>query len=995
MGEEYNEEAALASQPRRSHRNSTRESFVSMHPVHPEDQSSWLSKSYVQVLDNFMKYAVIAVFFIATAVSINWAIDLFDKTEMTWEAPDGTYAKEQRDMVKKYAPAAVGAQDYVIAVEWKSENDSRNILTVAPTFADLGRPNPTYTPVEGGATTEYTAAGVTAFTFALRDRVYFDWCDGVMPVRLTQPACTKTMYISLYSGAAIVGAVEPTAVLPFLGVGGTSTYIGITLQGENIGLENKNSDFADWIEDTVKELAPVFMDPAQMKAAPFSISGGVKEILSTVKKDLVLADGIAIPVSLIISMVALRNVRLMLIPLVMTLVTTFVSMAVVSGLANDMSISVLSPLVMISIMVALPVGNSLFMLNRFREALLEDYTVPEAVQRMLSSAGSTVFLSQLCLVLCCAIICFVDVEQVQSMGASMMTAVIVSALSSMLLCPSLLLVCTSFWQNAKERSAVLGTVGVWKKRETIALANQLKGRSSKYDSEDPGVVPHLVPELTDTKWHRHAARTQTASGMFSFLVLALLLIAISPFAITLGKNTKVTDSITVYLPRRDDFTETAFRLFEQFGYGLATQYTIMFLPPSIDQVPEDLQPYTAQRGNVFKVDVATADTTGNKVWNTLGGFMDQLNNVPNMNSDGIIAAYNFMGINFDGIDTAAAGQYSFQAAAGMQPSPGNYTPSLPWRAACLQYSTGALYGPAYQQFGVVTHMTEYFYESAYGRLKLNIDPLSSKGRDWAKDFRDQQESFNAAGGAQVYIAGMPVSSMSAMERVTDSWQWLAAAFVLLAFFILLVGTRSVMIAIRCVITTFCTVMFALGFASLTYCHDALGWIGIDAISRFEGGEIHYMVFIVAIPLLIGWCISHEVFAMSACLEWYHYHHLSSKEATKLGLVGVGWLNLLSGFIVAIAFIGHMFARLPIANQIAFTIFVGVLFDVLLIRCVIAPILMSPLGPNNWWPNHGRKGGEGYVQHEHTTPNTSIARGAGNPLDSFTMDTKHPEEDPFA
>eukprot|EP01061_Rhynchopus_euleeides_P041758 TRINITY_DN73009_c0_g1_i1.p1 TRINITY_DN73009_c0_g1~~TRINITY_DN73009_c0_g1_i1.p1 ORF type:complete len:1030 (+),score=446.60 TRINITY_DN73009_c0_g1_i1:44-3091(+) len=987
---------------RQSHRQSARASYLSMHPVAPEESVGPLVKTYVKVLDEFMvKWVVIAFFLITTAISINWALELFDKTDMKWNAPSGSYAEDQENMVKKYMPTAVGSTEFLVALEWKVPKQSDNIVKYTPSFASLDLPEPVFEA--GGVQYTYSNAGSKDFTEALRERIYYKWC-GVLPnitrISLSQgvpPNCAAFgNRVSLYTGYWAVVGYDETAGNAYLGKGNTSTYIAIKLQGENIGLSDIKDEFSDWLDETVDLIAPQFLNPVQMKGGAFSISGGTKQILSTVKSDLILADGIAIPVSLIISMIALRNLRLMIVPLTMCLVTTFVSMAIVTGLAENMAVSVLSPLVMISIIVALPVGHSLFFLNRFREALLEDFPVPEAVKRMLSTAGMAVFLSQLCLAGCCVIIIFVDVEQVQSMGAAMLVSVCVSALSAMVLAPSILLAFPNFFQNCRERTEVLGKMGVWRKRDTVALATQLKGGAPKYDSEDPGVVPHLMPELADTKWHRFANRTQEASGTFSCLALLVLFVFISPFAIVLFKNTEVTDSFTVYLPRRDDFTETAFRLFDAFGYGIASQYTVMALPPVNSLLPADAAAVLKATGQnigdepysyfVLDTDLTAQDT----VWNNAAGFFDQLKTSPNYDTNDVVGAFYYHGIQFDAQSIAVAMKYLTSLAGGAPVNPAleaAYSPSLRWRAACLQSSSLKVFpGMALVQ-ALPQYMNQTFIQAATTNINFRQDPQSASGRAFADDFKAIQESFNDAGGAQLYVAGTPINSMESVERVNSSWRWVSALFVLLAFLIVLLGTRSMMIAVRTVITTFCTVCFALGFTSLTYCHGALGWIGIDALDKFQGGELHYMVLIVAVPLLIGFSISHEVFVMSASLEWYHHHGLSSRDATKLGLVGVGWLNILSGFIIAIGFMGHVFARLPIANQIAFALFWGSLFDVLIIRTVVAPLLMAPLGPNNWWPNHVRKTDRSYSQCRDST----VARSQNNPLDSVTMVTKRTDE----
>ena len=905
--------------------------------------SKWAGR-YVDVLNiPLVKRGVLIVYLIATAVCVNWAIALFDRTDLKWNPPPSSDAYDTQEAVEEFFPKQIGNTEFLVIIEWDDKNLAKDIReftseVIEPAYSYNG--------------SEYNMTGPDTFTFALRDKIWHEWCN--VPVAFThalanqpipqRPNCTAFTnngeYITAVEGYYTLstfwaGSQEHAGAGDILlappSTGNRSTSITVTFQGTNLGLENKQKEFNSWLNRELKGLQATFLQPNGMTAGVFSISGGVSEILDTVIADLALADGIAIPLSLLIVMIALRNLRLMIWPILTIITTTIMSMAIVAEIADHVLTNVIATPVMISLVVGLPVGHSLFMLNRFREALLEGEDCPNAVKRMLTTAGKTIILSQVAFALCCLIIVIIKVENVQGLGLAMFICVVTALVTSMLMGPALLLTFPTYFEAANIRTNIFA-LGK-NKRNTVALASQLKGRSSQYDGR-ASVVPDYTPQLEGTLWARFATVTQV-STIQNYIIVAAIIIFIIPFAIILFMHMDVNDSFSIYFPRDDSFTKSAQRAFKNFGAGLPATYKIAMLPNT-----DDMQ-YLVRLASIGPSDL----------WDQVAvDFMGNVSQLQDYSPRGIIGAYNSGGERFSGNTTASC-------LMTVQAGEAHYAfPNCVWVAASYFSYTAS----------IVVDNVFFYSKASIITIKLDVDPLSPEGRKFYNGLKDvikMTNDANAGKNASLYpkiaVTGTPMNSWEAIDRVEDAWSWVAAAFIAVGFTVIFIGTHSLMVAFRAVFTTFLTICFSLGFAVLTYCYGALEWTGSNALHRFDpledgDGSIHYAVLIITVPMIIGFSISHELFLVSATQEWYHYHRLETSESIKMALIGTGWMNILSGVIVAVSFMGHMFSRLPILNQIAFIMFWALLFDVLVIRTVLVPTLMAPWGKYNWWPSMDRR-----------------------------------------
>lgn len=247
-------------------------------------------------------------------------------------------------------------------------------------------------------------------------------------------------------------------------------------------------------------------------------------------------------------------------------------------------------------------------------------------------------------------------------------------------------------------------------------------------------------------------------------------------------------------------------------------------------------------------------------------------------------------------------------------------------------------------------------------LRTDADPLGPDGRHFVSEFRAAIERLGDDAPITVRLTGTGVNSWAAVDRADAAWPAAAGALAAAAFVAALLATGSPLVAARCVATTFLTVCFAFGFAVLAYCHGVLDWTTAQSLSahttRGVGGSaapgaLHFAVPLVCAPLVVALALCHELFLVRAAMELYHGARLRSDEAVKHALVGTGWVVMMSGIVLAVSFSGLLFSQIAILNQVAFIMFWAMLWDGVVVRPVIVPVLMAPCGKANWWPFHAR------------------------------------------
>lgn len=168
-------------------------------------------------------------------------------------------------------------------------------------------------------------------------------------------------------------------------------------------------------------------------AAPF-----YRAFSDTTTHDLERAEKIALPITLIILLIAFGSLIAAGMPLIMAILALAVSFGLISILAANFTVSLFTQNIASMIGLGVGIDYSLFMLTRFRERLRTGGTVEQAVCESMSTSGKAVFVSALTVAVSLSGTLLVNLQAFRSMGMGAMIAVAVAGAAALTLLPALL-----------------------------------------------------------------------------------------------------------------------------------------------------------------------------------------------------------------------------------------------------------------------------------------------------------------------------------------------------------------------------------------------------------------------------------------------------------------------------------------------------------------------------------------------------------------------------
>ncbi|MEV6315456.1 MMPL family transporter [Streptomyces sp. NPDC051776] len=162
------------------------------------------------------------------------------------------------------------------------------------------------------------------------------------------------------------------------------------------------------------------------------------EVPSQVAKDLATAEMIAVPLILILLVIAFGSIVAALLPLVIGLVAilgTFAELSVLSGLT---SVSVFSVNLTTALGLGLGIDYALLLVSRFRERLAEGADVPDALRQTVRTAGRTIVFSSATVAAALAALLIFPQFFLRSFAYAGIGVVAIAAVSALLVIPALL-----------------------------------------------------------------------------------------------------------------------------------------------------------------------------------------------------------------------------------------------------------------------------------------------------------------------------------------------------------------------------------------------------------------------------------------------------------------------------------------------------------------------------------------------------------------------------
>ncbi|MFE2557260.1 MMPL family transporter [Streptomyces sp. NPDC059352] len=200
-----------------------------------------------------------------------------------------------------------------------------------------------------------------------------------------------------------------------------------------------------------------------------------------------------------------------------------------------------------------------------------------------------------------------------------------------------------------------------------------------------------------------------------------------------------------------------------------------------------------------------------------------------------------------------------------------------------------------------------------------------------------------ATGDEVLVTGATAMNIDFSQKMNDALVPYLALVVGLAFLLLTVVFRSILVPLKAALGFLLSVVAALGAVVAVF---QWGWLG-SLFGVEQTGPIMSMMPIFMVGVVFGLAMDYEVFLVTRMREAY-VHGERPGEAIVTGFRHSARVVVAAAVIMIAVFSGFIGMDDQMIKMIGFGLAVAVLFDAFVVRMAIVPAVLALLGHKAWW-----------------------------------------------
>ncbi|MGE4426469.1 MAG: MMPL family transporter [Solirubrobacteraceae bacterium] len=233
-------------------------------------------------------------------------------------------------------------------------------------------------------------------------------------------------------------------------------------------------------------------------------------------------------------------------------------------------------------------------------------------------------------------------------------------------------------------------------------------------------------------------------------------------------------------------------------------------------------------------------------------------------------------------------------------------------------------------------------DTAVVSLTPRSGPSAEATKDLVQQIRDRTATLDGELGATTLVTGQTAANIDFADRLSSALLPYLAVIVGLAFLLLMIAFRSVLIPLTAVGGFLLTIGAALGvlvavFQQGTFA-DVLG---------IEPAPIVSVLPIFIVGILFGLAMDYQVFLVSRMRE-EHVRGADPTRAITEGFRHGARVVTAAALIMAAVFAGFIVEDSAIIKSIGFALAFGILVDAFVVRMTLIPALLALLGERAWW-----------------------------------------------
>lgn len=222
-------------------------------------------------------------------------------------------------------------------------------------------------------------------------------------------------------------------------------------------------------------------------------------------------------------------------------------------------------------------------------------------------------------------------------------------------------------------------------------------------------------------------------------------------------------------------------------------------------------------------------------------------------------------------------------------------------------------------------------------------PSSVETENVVHAIRDAGTDITSDTGAEVLVTGATAMNIDFSEKMNDALLPYLALVVGLAFLLLMVVFRSVLVPLKAALGFLLSVVAALGAVVAVF---QWGWLG-SLFGVEQTGPIMSMMPIFMVGVVFGLAMDYEVFLVTRMREAY-VHGETPAQAVETGFKHGARVVTAAAVIMIAVFSGFIGSSESMIKMIGFSLAIAVFFDAFVVRMAIVPAVLALLGKRAWW-----------------------------------------------
>ncbi|MFJ6900107.1 MMPL family transporter [Streptomyces hokutonensis] len=222
-------------------------------------------------------------------------------------------------------------------------------------------------------------------------------------------------------------------------------------------------------------------------------------------------------------------------------------------------------------------------------------------------------------------------------------------------------------------------------------------------------------------------------------------------------------------------------------------------------------------------------------------------------------------------------------------------------------------------------------------------PSSVTTEDLVHGIRDAGTRIRTDTDSTVLVTGTTAMNIDVSQKLNDALIPYLILVVGLAFLLLIVVFRSILVPLKAALGFLLSVMAALGAVVAVF---QWGWLS-GLLGVEETGPVMSMMPIFMVGVVFGLAMDYEVFLVTRIRE-AHVHGEQPRQAIVTGFKHSARVVTAAAVIMIAVFSGFISSSESMIKMIGFGLAIAVFFDAFVVRMAIVPAVLALLGDKAWW-----------------------------------------------